>query len=126
LFLKKKDFPGGAKSVDPVRFLPEMWDAVWNKDVEKSTLVEKILRWVTVLLMFNHFLRPSEVLQYCYLVAKIVLPDKDSDYDATGLPKFMKLSFDHCKGRKNVGEYDMYVWRNHFLQKVTSFPDMTT
>jgi hypothetical protein len=75
-----------------------MWDAGWNKDVEKSTLVKKILRGVIVSLMFNQFLRPSEVLQYCYLVEKIVVPDKDSDYHATGLPKLTKLSLDQRKG----------------------------
>ena len=104
--------PQGAPSVDPVEFLPAIYNAIFNK-FSSWTLLTKVCYWFMILLAINHFYRPSEMCQYCPLATNIKLPPYDSDIDKDGIPKYLIISLTGWKGRLETGAYEMVLHRNY-------------
>ena len=103
--------PNGAPSVDPIDFLPRMFEACFVKD--KKSILEKVRNWQMILLSISHFYRPSEACQYCPLVSSVELPKSKADIDVDGVPKWLVLSLSEWKGRKSNGKYEMLLYRNY-------------
>lgn len=94
--------PCGVPSVDPVKFLPAMFSAVYESDLYSNDDFKMLFVWTLFLVMWNLLARPCEVCQFCPLIDHVRFPTERKFIDEDGVAKFVEVAFETTKGDKKM------------------------
>jgi hypothetical protein len=100
-----------APKIDFAVCLPMMFEANFHESNEKS-FIEQLRDWVCILLMLVIMARPSEVLEYCPDAESIEMPINRKDWGDDNIPKWLKVTLVHWKGKKNKVDWVFFLHRN--------------
>ena len=117
--MEKTYSPEGAPTVDPVQFLPAVYNTIQfahNRRKKKHKVMKtkhEISRnWFAFLLLWVMFGRPSEACEYCPAVESVHFPT-DIVFDVDGLPPYLIIDLLQWKNRViGKGRYQMKIIRN--------------